>query len=367
MRNLLPSHTYGNCSGGDPLKILDLTWKQLKDFHAKHYHPSNSRFYTYGNLPLTDHLQYINQNYLKNFERISASEAVPNEQRWSKPKQISVSSREDPFATNPEKQTTAVVSYLLADIKDQYETFVLQILSELLIGGPNAPFYRNLLEPNIGTGFSPVCGYDTHTRDTSFTIGLQGVHSNDADKVLGIIRSTFEQVAKEGFPPERVEAVLHSIELGIKHQTSNFGLNLVLNMSPLWNHGSDPTEALFINSKVDRFRKHMQENPKYLQDKVRQYFVDNAHQVVAVMSPDKDYEAKIEKEEKTIFESKCRKLTDRDRADIFTKGQQLLEIQSKVDSDVDCLPTLQLSDIAQEDRIKLDHRDVRGIPLQIAV
>ncbi len=95
--------------------------------------------------------------------------------------------------------------------------------------------------------------------------------------------------------------------------------------------------------------------------------MDNAHQVLAVMSPDKDYEDKIEKDEKTIFESKCWTLTDRDRADIFTKGQQLLEIQSKVDSDVDCLPTLQLSDIAQEDRIKLDHRDVRGIPLQIAV
>ena len=67
---------------------------------------------------------------------------------------------------------------------------------------------------------------------------------------------------------------------------------------------------------------------------------DNAHQVVIVMSPDKDYEAKIKKEKNTIFESKCRTLTDRDRADIFPKGQQLLEIQSNVDSDVDCLPPL---------------------------
>lgn len=367
MRNLLPSHTYSNCSGGDPLKILDLTWEQLKNFHAKHYHPSNSRFYTYGTLPLLEHLQFINRNYLKDFGRISPSEVVPGEKRWTQPKRISVASREDPFAPDPEKQTTAVVSYLLADINDSYETFVLQIISELLTGGPNAPFYRKLLEPNIGTGFSPVCGFDTHTKDTTFTIGLQGIHSRDVDKVMDIIRATFEDVAREGFPAERVEAVLHSIELAVKHQTSNFGLSMIMNLSPPWNHGSDPIELLYINAKVERFRKQLQENPKFLQEKVRQYFVENAHHLAAVMSPDKEYEVKLEREEKIILGSKCATLTDQDRSSIFAKGQQLLDMQNKVD-DVECLPTLQLSDIASEaDRVQLDHRDVRGVPLQLAV
>ena len=41
-RKLLPGHTYSHVSGGAPLKILDLTWEALKEFHAKHYHPSNS-------------------------------------------------------------------------------------------------------------------------------------------------------------------------------------------------------------------------------------------------------------------------------------------------------------------------------------
>lgn len=41
---ILPDHTYGVISGGDPLCIPDLTWEQLKQFHATHYHPSNSRY-----------------------------------------------------------------------------------------------------------------------------------------------------------------------------------------------------------------------------------------------------------------------------------------------------------------------------------
>ena len=58
---LFPSNTYGYYnnyyliiiiiyfyfysvdSGGDPLKIPDLTFDQFKSFHSNYYHPSNSR------------------------------------------------------------------------------------------------------------------------------------------------------------------------------------------------------------------------------------------------------------------------------------------------------------------------------------
>ena len=31
---------------------------------------------------------------------------------------------------------------------------------------------------------------------------------------------------RQGFEPERVEAILHKIEIGLKHQTTQFGLHL---------------------------------------------------------------------------------------------------------------------------------------------
>jgi Zn-dependent M16 (insulinase) family peptidase len=45
---MYPGTTYENVSGGDPKSITDLTHEQLLDFHKRHYHPSNARFYTYG-------------------------------------------------------------------------------------------------------------------------------------------------------------------------------------------------------------------------------------------------------------------------------------------------------------------------------
>lgn len=63
LQKLLPSDTYGNCSGGLPINIPELTWEDLKSFHSVHYSPNNARFYTYGNLPLEKHLKAV-ESYL---------------------------------------------------------------------------------------------------------------------------------------------------------------------------------------------------------------------------------------------------------------------------------------------------------------
>ena len=59
LNNLFPTHTYSHCSGGEPAKIPDLSHDQLLEFHRTHYHPSNAIFYTYGHIPVEEHLQKI--------------------------------------------------------------------------------------------------------------------------------------------------------------------------------------------------------------------------------------------------------------------------------------------------------------------
>jgi len=59
LKALYPDTTYSNNSGGDPSDIPSLSYVQLKEFHRRHYHPSNAYFYTYGDLPLKDHLAFI--------------------------------------------------------------------------------------------------------------------------------------------------------------------------------------------------------------------------------------------------------------------------------------------------------------------
>ncbi|KAG5265276.1 hypothetical protein AALO_G00240460 [Alosa alosa] len=303
---LLPDHTYAVVSGGEPLAIPDLTWTQLREFHRTHYHPSNARFFTYGDLPLEQHLKQIHQEALVRFQRTQPDTAVPTQQLWTSPREDHVTCKPDAMAPDPTKQNTLCVSYLLGDITEVFEGFVLSLLSSLMISGPNSPFYRALIEPKIGSDFSSVVGYDGSTRQASFSIGLQGMSEADNERVKRIINDTIDDIIVKGFEEERIEALLHKIEIQMKHQSSSFSLASLIT----------PTHT-----------QQVQQEEAKLQAKIQQ-------------------------------------LSQSDRQHIYQKGLELLSAQN-ADQDASCLPALKVSDIEPT----IPHTPVQmgsagGVPVQ---
>ncbi|XP_060048368.1 presequence protease, mitochondrial [Erinaceus europaeus] len=341
---LLPDHTYSVISGGDPLCIPDLTWEQLKQFHATHYHPSNARFFTYGNFPLEQHLKQIQEEALSKFEKIEPRTIVPAQKPWDKPREFHVTCGPDSLAADSSKQTTVSVSFLLSDITDTFEAFTLSLLSSLLIGGPNSPFYKALIESGLGTDFSPDVGYNGHTREAYFSVGLQGISEKDVGKVRDLIDRTIEEVAEKGFEDDRIEALLHKIEIQMKHQSVSFGLALTSYIASYWNHDGDPVELLKLGGQVEQFRRCLKEDPKFLQEKVKQYFKSNQHKLTLTMKPDDKYSEKQTQMETEKLKQKVSVLSQEDKQRIYEKGLELQTEQSKP-QDASCLPALKVSDI----------------------
>lgn len=371
LNNILPSHTYGVISGGDPLHIPELTYEKLKEFHSRYYHPSNARFYSYGNFLLEDHLKYVNRTYLEHYgkveKRYSEMTAVPPEKRWALERKQHVPCRVDNMAANPEKQSTLAVSYLCSDINDIQETFVNQILSELLVSGPNSPLYKSLVEPNVGSGFSPVTGFDPQTKDTVFAVGLQGISPKDFDWVTDTFDKTIDNVIKEGFDQNNIDAVLHKIELNTKHQSADFGLGMLFGISALWNHDGNIIQSLRVNDLVTKFKKELHNNPKFLQEKVENYFKTNKHRLVLTMSPDENYEQKKLELETNLLQKKISDLTPEMKEKIFKEGLRLREEQDKKE-DTSCLPTLKISDLKKDlDDDNLQEVKYSYIPVQVCV
>ncbi|XP_015767644.1 PREDICTED: presequence protease, mitochondrial-like [Acropora digitifera] len=317
-KNLLPSHTYSNNSGGDPLSIPDLTWQQLKDFHSSHYHPSNSRFYTYGDLPLECHLEQIENKVLRHFDKISVSTGIPPEPRWSQPRETFVTCPVDPMAPNPDKQSAVGLHYLTGRLVYHIDEFVLN--------SDNIDSYSGLLL---------MCCYQ------------------DVD-AFG---------KSEGFPPERIEAALHTIELGTKHQSSNFGLGLIMSIASMWNHDADPSDFLPINDRVQLFKEKLASGP-FLQDKVKECFKDNPHCLTLVMSPDPEYEKDLNRKEEEKLRNKVNVLSEEDKTIIYNKGLELAEKQNTPE-DLSCLPKMMLTDIDPSLKpVSLERYISAGVPVQ---
>ncbi|RMZ74002.1 Mitochondrial presequence protease [Pyrenophora seminiperda CCB06] len=156
-----------NNSGGDPQKITDLTWKQLRKFHADHYHPSNAKILTYGDMPLVEHLKEVDSR-LSSFSKISVDQEVKAPITLEAPKHVTVDGPLDPLVPQDRQYKTSV-TWMMGDTADAVENFALGVLSSLLMSGYGSPLYRSLVESGLGADFSANTGYDSAGRRGVFS------------------------------------------------------------------------------------------------------------------------------------------------------------------------------------------------------
>ncbi|XP_050535717.1 presequence protease, mitochondrial [Daktulosphaira vitifoliae] len=367
LNQILPSNTYGVNSGGDPNVIPSLTHSDLVNFHNRYYHPSNARFYSYGSFNLSNHLQFLNEKFLHNYSAdniIKDETKVPNEKRWTSYKRSHVFCREDPMIPK-DKQSSLSIGTLWSDITNTQETFELAILSRLLLSGPNAKFYKSLIEPNIGTDFSSPTGYTDQTKDTFFAVGLQGINESDFDKVESIYDETIKSVIKNGFDQRDIENILHSVELSMRHQSSNFGLNLLYGLLPVWNHEGNVVDVLNVGKKINIFKQNMTNDSNYLQSLMNKYLLNNKHKLIMTMSPNQNYEVLRKEAENNLLKEKLLSLSAEDKENIYYQGLELRKEQDAV-QDASCLPSLTINDLKKTtDSVPLKKENFSNTPIFI--
>ncbi|MBF0241366.1 MAG: insulinase family protein [Desulfamplus sp.] len=351
MNALYPDTTYSFNSGGEPSDIPTLTHTQLKEFHARYYHPSNAFFYTYGSLPLEKHLEVITTKVLNRFKPIDPNSEVKSQPRWSAPQTVVV-----PYPLsadeNPEKKYQACVAWLTADIKESFEMLVLDVLEHILLGNSSSPLRKKLIDSSLGSALSDGSGFDSDMRDTMFACGLKEVGKDDAPKVEKIIFETLDELCKNGISPKLLESAIHQIEFHKKEITNTphpFGIKLLLSFAGVWIHEGDPVAALKFDDDLDRLKKETEQSQTkgssgFLEKKIREYFLDNPHRVLFILEPDQTMEEKENLRIQKELEKTLASLSDKEIAKIREDAQKLAELQ-EAKEEVSALPTLELSDV----------------------
>lgn len=370
MNNLLPDHTYGHVSGGWPLAIVNLTWEELVEYHKKHYHPSNARIYSYGNFNVIDSLKYVNEEYLSKFQPLNdlSFSEVPAQKRWTKPREASVTCRFDSIGVPIEKQCQIAIAIAMSDITDPYETLLLNVISELMVKGPNSSFYKSLIQPNvIGGSFGQLTGFDPQLKDTTFVVALQNINQKDFFLVEKLFDETIDNVIANGFDAEHLQSILNKIELAIKHQSEQFGLHLLFSLTPSWNHDSNILDTLNLAKHFDRFKENLKDET-YLQRQVKEYFKNNKHKLLIKMLPNEKYETEIQDAEEQLLNEKVKKLSDDDRQNILKTAQELLKEQQQPVQGIHLLPCLTMKDISSEiEELNIQHIIKNNIPAQLTL
>ncbi|MDA8140450.1 MAG: insulinase family protein [Desulfobacteraceae bacterium] len=345
---LFPDTTYRNNSGGDPAVIPQLTYDQLVGFHQRHYHPSNAFFYTYGNLPLKDHLAFIADKVMGRFTRIDPRTEVPSQPRWNAPRTARYTY---PLAAeeDPARKYQVAVAWLTCDLRDTFEVLVLSVLEQILIGNAASPLRKALMDSGLGSTLSDGSGYDADSRDTLFSCGLKDTTEAAAEQVEKIIFTTLEQLAANGLDPEMIASAIHQIEFHRKEVTNTpypYGIKLMLMSIGSWLHGGDPQRVLQLDADFQRLHQEIAAG-RFLEQRIRQYFLDNPHRVRMVLAPDQQKATQEEQRVRQELQAIQAKLDESARRQIQSDAMQLKQRQEHPE-DVSCLPTLALADIPPE-------------------
>lgn len=339
-------------SGGDPDKMTDLTYDELVTFSREHYHPSNARFFSYGDLDLAEQLKLVDAS-LQGFEKRRVVQEIRLPRDLGRgPIDVTVPGPLDPMQ-GPDRQSKSSVSWLTCQTSDIVETFSFSILSSLLMSGYGSPLYQGLIENGMGSNFSSNTGFDTSGRVGIYSLGLDGMRKEDVPRLKDRVHQILREKAHEAFLPHKIDGYMHQLEIALKHKTASFGMGILDKILPPWFNGVDPIEALKWNAVVDAFKSRMKQ-PDYLTSLVHKY-LDNDKCLIFTMDPSNSFNKDVETREAVRKENILSRLETEAQcsAQVLQEMQKqelnlLNEQENMKDANLDKLPSLHVQDISRE-------------------
>ena len=344
-KHLYPTTTYHHNSGGEPEDIPSLSWQQLRDFHARCYHPSNSWFFSSGNLDLAELLGIVEDRALQNFERLDSDTEVPPEQRLKAPLRVTENYPLD-AGESLEKRSMVEVGWLCGDINDSFERLSMSLLAALLLGNPAAPLYKALLDSGLGANLAPGTGYHDDNRTTYFAAGLQGTDPDQTAAIETLILETLEQVAEQGFSRERIDAAIHRLEFSNREVTGDsypYSLLLLMRLIGPWIHGGDPLAALNFEENLQQLKQELATGP-FFENLIRERLLNNQHRVTLLLQPDTKLGPQQDAATRTELDKLEKQFSAAEKEQLVARAKEL-QMAQEAPEDLSCLPTLELSDI----------------------
>ena len=369
--NLLPDTCYACNSGGNSLVMPDLTYEQLKTYHQTYYHPRNSYFFFYGNIPTSDYLLFLADKLLAipktetNGFLHPLRPAITHQPKWESPRIVKDTYPIDPDEPLTEK-TYLMLSWLIGDTTNPEDAVLCRILNLILFGNEGAPFRKAIIDSKLGTDirYNILDGMTGPNR--TFSVGLVGSEADRVETFTELVIRTLTQIADAKIDREKVETAFQQITYDYQEVTPNFPFQMMTRVVNTWIYEKEPTLFLKMGKHLSAIRQRWEKNPGIFNELIRERFLDNPHQLTTILSPDPDMQARLDANENARLKAIRSELTDEQMTQIAADAAELERLSGQPNSPEDLakLPQLHVSDLpAQPLHIRTTVETVSGRPL----
>lgn len=258
-RHLYPGSTYCTNSGGDPAHIIDLEEKELLEYHKKHYHPTNSYIFLWGDGNTEEELAHLSE-FLDEFEEIE----LKDEMKPIQPLKETIIAEDRYYGEEKEKNDFLVVSYIAGDQTSILDALTHEFLTKLLITEEGAPIKDRILSEGLGTDVTTT--YSVGDK-LNFSVIVKEMDRASKGRILQIIDEELEKIAEGTLDQRECQALLHQMKYDAKTfgDTTFIGGYAYIMSLDAWLYDGDPVEYLALNKTIDTLESRLE----ILQDYVR--------------------------------------------------------------------------------------------------
>lgn len=295
VNSLFPDTPYGVESGGDPKVIPELTYEQFLAFHGKYYHPSNSYIYLYGNMDMAEKLEWMDEKYLSQFDRIEVDSALKRQTAFENPVE---KYKEYPIMEGESLKDNTYLSYntVVGTSLDKELYYAMEVLEYALCSASAAPLKLALIHKNIGTEVYTV--YNNGIYQPYFSIVAKNANVSQKEEFVETIESELARIVKEGIDKKSLLAGLNYYEF--RYREADFGsypkgLMYGLQMFDSWLY--DDNMPFDMIEAIDIFKDLKEKiNTDYYERLIEKYLIQNQHKSILVVAPREGLTGKEEKE-----------------------------------------------------------------------
>jgi Zn-dependent M16 (insulinase) family peptidase len=348
-RMLFPDTTYGKESGGIPDHIPELTQEKFSEFHKKYYHPANSYIFLYGNGDTAEELKFINQNYLKDFDRIKVDSDIDYQKSFEKTRTNKTFYPVSEDASLEEK-TFFGYAFAASEATNTEEYHAIQILTYMLFDSPASPLKNRLIQ--VGAG-KDVLASASQLKKPYISVIVKNSDESRADLVKSTVINTLNELIENGIDLDLIKAAINKHEFSVREAEEGYPRGLIYNMIVMdsWLYGGDPVAHIRFQDSLNAIREKAEKG--YFEDLIRKFFTENTHSVFLTLSPSSDLMHKREEELEKKLEDIKNNMSADEISEVIDKTRKLKLRQQTSDSPeaLSSLPLLKIEDIDRRTQV----------------
>lgn len=339
-----PHNCYAKESGGCPDSIPDLTYEQFIGFHKKYYHPSNSYIYLYGDMDFDEKLEFIDKEYLGDFDYKEIDSEIMLEKDV---KDMIKVFKDYPVTEKSENTTYYSYNKVAGTSLDKRKNIAFDAINYALVESPGSPIEVALTKAGIGEDISGH--FETDLYQPFFSITAKNAPEGKEEEFAEIIEKTLKDTAENGINKKALEAGLLADEFYIRQ--GDFGRYPKGLMYGLRNFSSwlyDDNEPFMYSDLLEDYKWLKEQiNTGYFENLIKEYLIDNKHGSIVCLNPKEGLESQRTKELEEKLENKKKSLSEKELEELVENTIHLKQYQEKPETkeDMDKIPVLKRSDI----------------------